>query len=89
MLGVESSEEGDVEVGGRWEREGEALREGVLSATDFLSDGTPQGILGEEGSTCKGPEVEPAHSFDRLCAHVLLTDILPWIISYQEFPEQC
>ena len=26
MLGVESYEEGDVEVGGRWEREGEALR---------------------------------------------------------------
>ena len=87
MLGVESCEKGDVEVGGRWEREGEALREGVLSATDFLSDGTPQGTSGGEGSVHKGPEVGPAHSSDRLCAHVLLADILPWIISYQEFPE--
>ena len=36
----ESYEEAEVGVGGRWERVGEAPREGVLSATDFLSDGT-------------------------------------------------
>ena len=46
----ESYEEAEVGVGGRWERVGEAPREGVLSATDFLSDGTPQGLLGEEGA---------------------------------------
>ena len=46
----ESYEEAGVEVGGRWERVGEAPREGVLSATDFLSDGTPQGLLGEDGA---------------------------------------